>query len=32
MEKHIREPINGITHMIGAVLSLFALVAMISKV
>ena len=32
MEKHLREPINGLTHMIGAVLSLFALVAMISKV
>lgn len=32
MEKHLREPINGLTHMIGAILSLFALVAMISKV
>ncbi|GAB6168701.1 hemolysin III family protein [Clostridium carnis] len=31
MEKHLREPINSITHWIGAVLSLFALMAMIIK-
>lgn len=32
MEKYLREPINGLTHFIGAVLSLFALVAMLVKV
>ena len=32
MEKYLREPINGLTHFIGAVLSLFALIAMIIKV
>jgi len=32
MDKYFREPINGLTHLIGAILSLFALVAMISKV
>ena len=31
MEKYLREPINGLTHFIGAVLSLFALVAMLVK-
>jgi len=31
MEKYLREPINGLTHFIGAVLSLFALIAMIIK-
>jgi hemolysin III len=32
MEKYLREPINGLTHFIGAVLSLFALAAMLVKV
>lgn len=32
MTKYFREPINGITHLTGAVLSLFALIALISKV
>ena len=32
MEKYLREPVNGITHMIGAVFSVFALIAMIIKV
>lgn len=32
MEKYLREPINGLTHFIGAVLSLFALIAMLFKV
>ncbi|MDD6793840.1 MAG: hemolysin III family protein [Clostridiaceae bacterium] len=32
MTKHLREPINGLTHLIGAILSVFALVAMIIKV
>lgn len=32
MEKYLREPINGLTHFIGAVLSLFALIAMLIKV
>lgn len=32
MEKYLREPINGLTHLIAAVLSLVALVAMILKV
>ena len=31
MEKYLREPINSITHWIGAILSLFALIAMLSK-
>ena len=31
MDKYLREPINGLTHFIGAVLSLFALVAMLFK-
>lgn len=31
MEKYLREPINGLTHFIGAVLSLFALIAMLLK-
>lgn len=31
MEKYLREPINGLTHFIGAVLSLFALIAMLIK-
>ena len=31
MEKYLREPINGLTHFIGAVLSLFALIAMLVK-
>ena len=32
MNSFIREPINGLTHLAGAILSLFALVAMIVKV
>ena len=32
MEKYLREPINGLTHFVGAVLSLFALIAMLLKV
>ncbi|NLK96035.1 MAG: hemolysin III family protein [Clostridiales bacterium] len=32
MVKNLREPVNGITHLIGAILSLFALIAMIVKV
>lgn len=32
MEKHLREPVNGITHLIGAILSLIGLIAMIIKV
>lgn len=32
MDKHLREPVNGITHLIGAVLSLIGLIAMIIKV
>lgn len=32
MEKYLREPINGLTHFVGAVLSLFALIAMLVKV
>lgn len=32
MNKYLREPINGLTHLIGAILSLIALVAMIVKV
>ena len=31
MEKYLREPVNGLTHMIGAILSLIALVAMLIK-
>lgn len=31
MERYLREPINGLTHLIGAVLSVIALVAMIIK-
>ena len=31
MEKYLREPINGLTHCIAAVLSLFALIAMLVK-
>lgn len=31
MEKYLREPINSLTHWIGAILSLFALIAMIVK-
>ena len=31
MEKFFREPVNGLTHLIGAVLSLIAFIAMISK-
>lgn len=31
MERYLREPINGLTHCIGAVLSLFALIAMVVK-
>lgn len=32
MTRYLREPINGITHLIGAVLSVFALIAMLLKV
>ena len=31
MEKYLREPVNGLTHLIGAVLSIGALIAMIVK-
>ena len=31
MEKYLREPVNGLTHFIGAVLSIFALLAMLIK-
>jgi hemolysin III len=31
MEKYLREPINGLTHCIAAVLSIFALIAMVVK-
>ena len=31
MEKYLREPINSLTHWIGAILSLFALIAMLVK-
>ena len=31
MEKYLREPVNGLTHFVGAVLSMFALVAMLIK-
>lgn len=32
MTKHLREPINGLTHLTGAILSLFGLIALIIKV
>ena len=32
MRNYIREPINSLTHLIGAILSLLALIAMITKV
>ena len=32
MEKYLREPINGLTHLVGAILSLIALIAMLIKV
>ena len=31
MNKYLREPINSLTHLIGAILSLFALIAMLAK-
>lgn len=31
LEKHFREPINSLTHLIGAILSLFALISMLVK-
>ncbi|MCR1950951.1 hemolysin III family protein [Clostridium sp. DSM 100503] len=31
MERHLREPINSLTHWVGAILSLFALIAMLTK-
>lgn len=31
MDKYLREPVNGLTHLIGAILSLVALIAMIVK-
>ena len=31
MEKYLREPVNGLTHFVGAVLSTFALAAMLIK-
>ena len=31
MEKYLREPINSLTHWVGAILSLFALIAMLIK-
>ncbi|MBS5951832.1 MAG: hemolysin III family protein, partial [Clostridium sp.] len=31
MEKYLREPVNSLTHLIGAILSLFALIAMLVK-
>lgn len=31
MEKYFREPVNGLTHLIGAVLSLIAFIAMLAK-
>ena len=31
MDKYLREPINSLTHWIGAILSLFALIAMLAK-
>lgn len=32
MDKYLREPINGITHFIGAILSLIGLIAMVAKI
>ena len=32
MNKYLREPVNGLTHLIGAVLSLIGFIAMIIKV
>lgn len=32
LEKYFREPINSLTHLVGAILSLFALIAMLTKV
>lgn len=32
MNRYLREPINGLTHLIGAILSLFALIAMLLKI
>lgn len=31
LEKYLREPINSLTHWVGAILSLFALIAMLAK-
>lgn len=31
MERYLREPVNGLTHLIGAILSMAALIAMITK-
>ncbi|NME82285.1 hemolysin III family protein [Clostridium sp. SM-530-WT-3G] len=31
MEKYLREPVNSLTHFVGAILSIFALIAMIIK-
>ena len=31
MERYLREPINGLTHLAGAILSLFAMIAMVIK-
>ena len=31
LEKYLREPVNSLTHLIGAILSLFALIAMLVK-
>lgn len=32
MEKYLREPINGLTHLVGAILSLIGLISMLVKV
>ena len=32
MNKYLREPVNGLTHLIGAILSLIGFIAMIIKV
>ena len=32
MDKYLREPINGLTHLIGAILSLIGLILMIIKI
>lgn len=32
MSRYLREPINGLTHLVGAILSLFALIAMLLKI